>query len=96
MTMLDSLPGRPLSPAEFDAVNDADAVELAVPVGEEGSVDGLVVATDEWVRGLAFDADAGGWTAVTRESIDGRSRFEALQACEEAVRARLGRPLEEA
>jgi hypothetical protein len=61
MTLVDSLPPRPLGPEELMQLNAADALELAVPIEEEGRASGVLVATDAWVKGLAFDADAESW-----------------------------------
>jgi hypothetical protein len=51
---------------------------------------GLLVATDEWVRGLAFD---GSWRVVDAVDYepgdDDEGRYEALRECEDAVRAAL-------
>lgn len=84
MTLVDSLPPRPLGPEELMQLNAADALELAVPVEEEGRASGVLVATDAWVKGLAFDADAESWTVVETvslsadvERIDGLQAFEA-------------------
>ncbi|MEZ3114602.1 hypothetical protein RYH80_01525 [Halobaculum sp. MBLA0147] len=105
MTVVDSLPDRPLTDAEVSKLNRSDPVTLAVavafdepggkdtPDGQDASAGrsasdegrGLVLATDEWVRGLAFGDDH--WTAV--ESVaygEGTERYEALRDCETAVR----------
>lgn len=114
MALLDSLPARPLTPAEVAGLNRADAFDVAVPVGEardpddsaaeadgdaaaaddgsrnglDGPTDALLLATGDWVKGLAFAADDGGWRVVETVSLDARSveRFDALRSCEEAVR----------
>ena len=103
MALLDSLPARPLTPAELAALNRADAVGMAVPVEEapdpdadperddggaatDGPTDALLLATDDWVKGLAFEADDGGWRVVETVPLDGVERFDALRSCEEAVR----------
>ena len=89
MRVVDSLPDRPLSDAELASLNRADAVELAVDVTEAdrktpGDVAGLLLATETWAKGLAYDD---GWRVVATESLGERERVDALQACEEAVRA---------
>lgn len=100
MSLVESLPPRPLSPKELTGLNTADAFELAVSVesddvGEQRSsarrtVSGdearnLLLATDAWVKALAFNGES--WTLVETVSLDGRERIEGLQACEAAIRA---------
>ncbi|MFC6825546.1 hypothetical protein [Halopelagius fulvigenes] len=100
MTLVESLPPRPLSPKELTGLNTADAFELAVSVESDvdeqrssarrtqsgdGDARSLLLATNEWVKGLAFDEEGGTWTVVETVSLDGRERLEGLQACEEAV-----------
>lgn len=127
MSVLDSLPDRPLTDAELASLNRADAVALAVDVtdaaetasaettsgettsGETTSeesadtdeeeptpgdadangVEGLLLATDAWLRGLAYDTDGGGWRVVESESLADEERFDAMRACEDAVREAL-------
>ncbi|MEZ3143655.1 hypothetical protein [Halobaculum sp. MBLA0143] len=106
MSVVDSLPTRPLSDATVSRLNRSEPVTLAVAVDTDagGSDDdptdetsddtddtrGLLVATDEWVRGLAFDD---GWRVVHavdyRAGDDGEGRYEALRECETAVRETL-------
>ncbi|ESP88599.1 hypothetical protein [Candidatus Halobonum tyrrellensis] len=86
MSLLTSLPDRPLSAAAVAALNRADAVELAVAVDDDDPADGLLLATDAWVKGLAFDG--AGWSVVETVGVDGADdRYDALRACETAVRA---------
>lgn len=93
MSVLDSLPDRPLTDAELAGLNRSDAVEVAVDVTEAetktpGDVRGLLLATESWVKGLAYGED--GWhVAATRELADGDERFDAMQHCEDAVQAAL-------
>lgn len=87
MGVLSSLPNRPLTDGEIASLNRADAVDLAVAV-DEGTTEtrGLLVATSAWVKGLALEAD--GWTVVETADLDDAERYEALRACEDAVRER--------
>lgn len=85
MSLVESLPPRPLSPKELAGLNTADAFELAVSVESDDEARSLLLATDAWVKGLAFEDDS--WTLVETVSLDGRERIEGLQACEDAVRA---------
>jgi len=87
MGVLSSLPNRPLTDGEIASLNRAEAVDLAVAV-DDGTAEtrGLLVATPSWVKGLALDAD--GWTTVESVDLDGAERYEALRACEDAVRER--------
>lgn len=87
MTIVESLPPRPLSAKELLDLNRSDALELASPIEEEGDASGVIVATESWVKGLAFDADGGGWTVVETVSLSERKRIDGLQACEEAILA---------
>ncbi|WP_224336647.1 hypothetical protein [Haloprofundus halobius] len=84
MSILDSLPSRPLSDAELAALNRADAVELAIAV-DDGPTEALLLATESWVKALAFDADGDGWRTVETTSLDEMERYEALKRCEEAI-----------
>lgn len=99
MTVVDSLPDRPLTDAEVSKLNRSEPVTLAVavafddpdgadtPDGDSASDEGrgLVLATDEWVRGLAFGDDQ--WTAVEAVAYgEDTERYEALRDCETAVR----------
>ncbi|WP_224450056.1 hypothetical protein [Haloprofundus salilacus] len=85
MSILDSLPARPLSEAELAALNRADAVELAIAVDEGGPTEALLLATESWVKALVFDADGEGWRTAETASLDETERYEALKRCEEAV-----------
>ncbi|MFC4359917.1 hypothetical protein ACFO0N_18375 [Halobium salinum] len=102
MSILDSLPDRPLTDGEVAKLNRANSVELAVAVdpGEnaadanEGATEALLLGTDRWVKALVRDA---GWHVVETVSLDESERYEAMRACEDAVRAyrRESRPAEE-
>lgn len=83
MAILDSLPARPLDDSEVAGLNRAESVELAVPLDDDGRTDALLLATESWVKALAFDDD--GWTVVETVPLDGVERFDALQTCEDAV-----------
>ncbi|UIO99255.1 hypothetical protein Hbl1158_12035 [Halobaculum sp. CBA1158] len=98
MSLVASLPGRPLTDGEIASLNRADAVELAVAVDSETAseaaeanaaadgAEGLLLATDAWVKGLDFLG--GAWEVVETVPIDGEGdRYDALRACEDAVRA---------
>ncbi|WP_144901119.1 hypothetical protein [Halobellus captivus] len=86
MSVVDSLPARPLNPQELVQLNAAEALELAVPIEDEGRASGLLVAAETWVKGLAFEADAESWTVVETVPLDGETeRVDALQACERAI-----------
>lgn len=101
MRVLESLPARPLTDAEFAALNRADSLAFAVDVtddagsGDDGGsgddaendVAGLLLATDDRVAGLAHGAD--GWRVVTTVPLESTERFDAMRRCEEAVRAAL-------
>lgn len=109
MSLVASLPGRPLTDAEVASLNRADSVELAVAVdpapADEGTnadretdpggagapdgVEGLLLATDSWVKGLDFLG--GAWEVVETVAIEEEAdRYDALRACEDAVRANRG------
>ncbi|WP_416839674.1 hypothetical protein [Haloferax sp. DFSO52] len=85
MTLIDSLPPRPLEPQELTSLNRSDAFELVVAVESDGPARGVLVATAAWVKGVAYD-EASGWSLVeTVELSDELPRIEGLQACEAAV-----------
>jgi len=84
VSVLESLPNRPLGRGELTSLNRADAVDLAVSVESEGEAESLLVATDDWVTGLAYDGE--GWRLVERVALDADTeRIHGLQACEEAI-----------
>lgn len=98
MSLVASLPGRPLTDAEVAALNRAESVELAVAVESETTseaadanaaatgAEGLLLATESWVKGLDFLG--GAWEVVETVAIDSEAeRYDALRACEDAVRA---------
>ncbi|QCC47895.1 hypothetical protein [Halobellus limi] len=86
MSVVESLPSRPLEPQELLELNGAEALEMAVPVEDEGRVTGVLIATASWVKGLGFDADAGSWTVVEAVSLgEGVERVDALQTCEAEI-----------
>jgi hypothetical protein len=86
MSVVESLPPRPLDPEELLQLNAAEALELAVPIEDEGRVSGVLVATDTWVKGLALDAAEPSWTVVETVTLDGETeRVDGLQACEAAI-----------
>ncbi|XVH31560.1 hypothetical protein ACNS7O_14390 [Haloferacaceae archaeon DSL9] len=84
MSLVSSLPSRPLSEAETTTLNRSDRLTLAIAVDGERPGTGLLLATDDWVKGLTFED---GWRVVATASLDGTERYEALQRCESAVRA---------
>lgn len=94
MSVLSSLPSRPLRESEVADLNRADALELAVATEPDGPTAGLVVAGGAWVKGLAFDGEfterdgfEGEWTVVQTVELDGTERYEGLRICEGAVRS---------
>lgn len=91
MSVVDSLPDRPLTDAELATLNRADAVSLAVDVteaeGTTGEIRGLLVGADDWLKGLVY---ADGWRVVASEAGGESGRFDAMRTCEDAVRAALG------
>jgi hypothetical protein len=94
MSVLDSLPDRPLTDAELASLNRADVVTLAVDVTEAeettpDDIEGLLLGTDRWLKGLVYDGAGDGWRVVATEELGETERFDAMQACEDAVRAAL-------
>lgn len=93
MSILDSLPSRPLSDAELASLNRAGPVELAIAVDEDGPTEALLLATESWVKALVFDQpeqdteDSGGWRTVETVTLEETERYEALRQCEETVRS---------
>ncbi|MFC6725223.1 hypothetical protein ACFQE1_12755, partial [Halobium palmae] len=90
MSILDSLPDRPLTDGELSKLNRAEGVELAVAVdGEEGDApsgsgaESVLLATDRWVKALVRD---GGWHVVETVDLEGTERYDAMRVCEDAVR----------
>lgn len=94
MSVLDSLPDRPLTDAELASFNRSDALEIAVDVADregagEGAIVGLLLATEDWVKGLAYEHE--GWRVAETVSLgEGENeRYEGMQTCESAVREAL-------
>lgn len=85
MSVLESLPSRPLTDAEMAALNRADVVDLAVPVDDEGPNDAVLLATEQWVKALVYDDD--GWIVLKTIELGNVERFDALQSCEAEIRA---------
>jgi hypothetical protein len=87
MSVIDSLPDRPLGDGDLSELNRAGRVELAVAVdpGETAAdaTESFLLATDEWVKALVRDE---GWHVVDTVGLDGTERYEAMRACEEAIR----------
>lgn len=90
--MLDSLPPQPLTEQQLFSLNDADALELAVPVrapdaeaSERERAPGVLLATDAWLKALAFDGES--WVVVETYDLRDRERIEAMRAGEDAVEA---------
>ncbi|WP_435116949.1 hypothetical protein [Halolamina sp. C58] len=94
MSVLDSLPDRPLTDAELASLNHSDALEIAVDVADsegagEGAIVGLLLATDDWVKGLVYERD--GWRVAETVALgdDANARYEGMQTCEAAIRTAL-------
>jgi hypothetical protein len=85
MGIVESLPPRPLTAKELMDLNRSDALELASPIEEEGDASGVILATDSWVKGLAYDETGAGWAVVETVSLADRERIDGLQACEAAI-----------
>lgn len=94
MSVLDSLPDRPLTDAELASFNRSDALDVAVDVADlenpdgDDDIVGLILATEDWVKGLAYEE---GWHVVETVSLGAgeNERFQGMQACESAVRETL-------
>ena len=85
MSVLSSLPPRPLTESEVVGLNRADSVDLAVAVDDEADeTTGLLLATEGWVKGLALDE--GGWSTVETVDLTDSERFDALRTAEDAIR----------
>lgn len=88
MEAVSALPDQPLTQKHLFSLNDADALELAVPVGDDDrSTRGVLLATEEWLTALAYQD--GAWRVVERYDLTDRERIDALQAGEAAVEAAL-------
>ncbi len=95
MSVLDSLPDRPLTDAELASFNRSDALDVAVDVADledpdDGEIVGVLLATEDWVKGLAY-TDGEGWRVVETTPLgDGENeRYEGMRAGEAAVREAL-------
>lgn len=89
MSIVESLPPGPLTEKHLFALNDADALEMAVPYGKDDErARGVMVATDDWLKALAFDGEA--WQVVETYDLSEHKRIDALQAAEDDIAAFLG------
>lgn len=83
MSLLDSLPARPLSGAEVQAIDD-DAEDLAVAPGnyvpEQDAVYALVFVTDGGGHAAAFDPEAEAWRLLESVGDDAEDPVGQLQA----------------
>ncbi len=79
VTVLDSLPSRPLRSAELEALRDADSVTEAAPLGvDDDDIRALAVQTDETIHGLGYDPDSG-WTVVDSREADDPEDLAAVR-----------------
>ena len=71
VTLIDSLPPRPLRSAELEALRDADNVTEAAPLGiDDDDIRALAVQAGDTIYGLGYDP-AEGWRVVDdREAGD--------------------------
>ena len=83
MGVVSSLPDQPLTRKHLFALNDTDALEMAVPVEEGDQTRGVLLATEEWLTALAYTEDA--WRVVERYDLAEYERIDALQEGERAV-----------
>lgn len=84
MSVVQSLPTEPLSEDVILALNDADALEIALPVGkDEERARGVMLATQAWLKALAFDGEA--WQVVETYDLADMARVDAIQDGEEAI-----------
>ena len=93
MSVLSSLPERPLKEVEVASLNRSEEVDLAVATEPAGPTAGLGGATDGWVKGIAFAGSyaessgfEGEWAVVETVDLDEAERYEGLRTCEDAVR----------
>ncbi|WP_435064091.1 hypothetical protein [Halobaculum sp. EA56] len=93
MTLIESLPPRPLRSAELEALREADSVTEAAPLGvDDDAVRALAVQAGETIHGLGHDPDEG-WTVVeSREAGDPEDLAAVRDALKtwEARRAAVG------
>ena len=84
MSILSALPNRPLAEQDVATLNRSDAFDLVIATAESGPTVGLIIATEEWVKGLSFGE--GGWAVVETVRTTGKeTRFDGLKRCETAV-----------
>ncbi|MFC7098469.1 hypothetical protein [Halobaculum marinum] len=71
MSIIESLPSRPLRSAELEAFREADSITEAAPLGvDDDDIRALAVQAGDTIYGLGYDPD-GGWTVVdSREAGD--------------------------
>lgn len=87
MDAVSALPNQLLTRKQLFALNDAEALELALPVADDGRrARGVLLATETWLVALAFDD---GWSVIERYDLTETERIDALRAGERAVEAEL-------
>lgn len=83
--MLESLPPRPLTRREVDALSESDAIDLAFPAtpasirdfetGEQRVYD-LLLFIKETVVAIAYQEEDSGWTVITRATDENENAYE--------------------
>lgn len=83
--MLESVPPRPLTQREVDALSESDAIDLAFPAtpasireGETGEprMYDLLLFIEEAVVAIAYQEADSGWTVVTRATDETEDAYE--------------------
>lgn len=83
--MLASLPDRPLSKAEADALSDGDGIDLVFPATPEGireddghqQIHDVLLFMEETVVALTYLEAERGWTVVATEDDEDGNGYEA-------------------
>ena len=79
MTVLESLPPRPLRRSELDALRESDAVVEAAPLARAGDeIRHVAVQVGETLYGVGY-RDGDGWSVVTRRVADDPDDLAAVR-----------------
>ena len=87
MTVVDSLPGRPLRFGEVDDLDEGDAgVAPFSGIVEADLVFAVVFITDRWIYGLGFDEDLLEWVVIEKAEIsDSEGESESWDRVDTAI-----------
>jgi hypothetical protein len=77
MSVVESLPARPLGTSEVERLDEQGAGAAAYSgMPELDMIFAVMFLTDNWVYALGFDEDRDGWVVIEKVSIEGPTVYE--------------------